>query len=68
MTRVIDIDRASGLVRVQAGATLGQISDALWEHGLAFENLGDIDVQTIAGATATGNHGPAPGCATCPPG
>lgn len=57
MTRVIDIDRASGLVRVQAGATLGQISDALWEHGLAFENLGDIDVQTIAGATATGTHG-----------
>ena len=57
MARVVDVDRATGLVRVQAGATLGQISDALWEHGLAFENLGDIDVQTIAGATATGTHG-----------
>jgi L-gulono-1,4-lactone dehydrogenase len=57
MTSLVDVDRGSGLVRVQAGATLGQISDALWEHGLAFENLGDIDVQTIAGATATGTHG-----------
>lgn len=57
MANVIDVDRATGLVRMQAGATLGQISDTLWEHGLAFENLGDIDVQTIAGATATGTHG-----------
>lgn len=57
MTRVVDVDRATGLVRVEAGATLGQLSEVLWEHGLAFENLGDIDVQTIAGATATGTHG-----------
>src|SRR5690606_22521519 len=26
-------------------------------HGLAMENLGDIDRQTIAGATSTGTHG-----------
>lgn len=55
MTRVIDIDRASGLVRVQAGYRADQRRAV--EHGLAFENLGDIDVQTIAGATATGTHG-----------
>ena len=57
MDRVLDIDRSSGLVRVEAGITLGTLSDELWRHGLAFENLGDIDVQSIAGATATGTHG-----------
>ena len=57
MDRVVDVDRSSGLVRVQAGITLGALSDELWRHGLAFENLGDIDVQSIAGATATGTHG-----------
>jgi L-gulono-1,4-lactone dehydrogenase len=57
MNRVLDVDRSSGLVRVEAGITLGALSDELWRHGLAFENLGDIDVQSIAGATATGTHG-----------
>ncbi len=57
MDRIIDIDRASGLVRVEAGITLGSLSDALWDAGLAFANLGDIDVQSLAGAAATGTHG-----------
>ena len=57
MDRVLDVDRATGLVRVEAGITLGALSDELWKHGLAFENLGDIDVQSVAGATATGTHG-----------
>lgn len=57
LNRVLDIDPATGLVRVQAGIRLNAISTALHEHGLAFPNLGDIDVQTIAGATATGTHG-----------
>ena len=41
----------------QAGITIGQLNAALDSHGLAFENLGDIDKQSIAGATATGTHG-----------
>lgn len=57
MDRVLDVDRDAGLVRVEAGITLNACSEALAEHGLAFENLGDIDVQSIAGATATGTHG-----------
>jgi len=57
MARVLDIDSASGLVRVQAGISLGALSEVLWGHGLAIENLGDIDVQSLAGATATGTHG-----------
>lgn len=57
MNRVLTLDAHSGLVRVEAGATLNTISIAAHAAGLAFPNLGDIDVQTIAGATATGTHG-----------
>ncbi|MGY2028351.1 D-arabinono-1,4-lactone oxidase [Nocardia gipuzkoensis] len=57
LNRVLDVDRASGLARVEAGISLNAASTALHEHGLAFPNLGDIDVQTVAGATATATHG-----------
>ncbi|BAW05040.1 oxidoreductase [Nocardia seriolae] len=57
MDKILRVDRASGLVRVEAGITLNAASNALHPLGLAFPNLGDIDVQSIAGATATGTHG-----------
>lgn len=57
MDKVIDVDRASGLVRVQAGIPLHRLTEALHAHGLALENQGDIDRQTISGATATATHG-----------
>jgi L-gulonolactone oxidase len=57
MNRVLEVDPASGLVRVEAGITIGELNRQLDRHGLAFENLGDIDRQTLAGATATGTHG-----------
>jgi L-gulonolactone oxidase len=57
MTRLLDVDRSSGLVRVQAGITIRELSARLAEHGLALENLGDIDVQSIAGAISTATHG-----------
>ncbi|HXE46489.1 MAG TPA: D-arabinono-1,4-lactone oxidase [Conexibacter sp.] len=57
MDRVLDVDRASGLVRVEGGIAIHALSEALAAHGLAFENLGDIDVQTIAGAISTATHG-----------
>src|SRR5680860_498892 len=57
MGQVLDVDRGSGLARVDAGISLNRLSEALWAQGLAFENLGDVDVQSIAGATATGTHG-----------
>lgn len=57
MDRVLDVDRSSGLVRVQAGITIARLSVELARHGLAMENLGDIDVQTIAGAVSTATHG-----------
>ncbi|WP_029892843.1 D-arabinono-1,4-lactone oxidase [Nocardia brasiliensis] len=57
LDRILDVDTATGRVRVEAGSTLKTVSNALHAHGLAFPNLGDIDVQTVAGATATGTHG-----------
>jgi len=57
MTAVLDVDRESRLARVQAGITIHALSRELDRHGLALENLGDIDVQTIAGAIATATHG-----------
>lgn len=54
---VLDVDSASGLVRVQAGITIHELSRRLDAHGLAMENLGDIDVQSIAGAISTATHG-----------
>jgi len=57
LSRVLDVDRASGLVRVQAGITIRELSRALDAHGLAMENLGDVDAQTLAGAISTATHG-----------
>jgi L-gulono-1,4-lactone dehydrogenase len=54
---VLDVDRSSGLVRVQAGITIRELDARLAEHGLALENLGDIDSQTLAGAISTATHG-----------
>lgn len=54
---VIDADRSSGLVRVGAGTVLAELNEELHRLGLAMENLGDIDRQTIAGAISTGTHG-----------
>jgi L-gulonolactone oxidase len=57
LSGVIDADRASGLVKVGAGTVLADLNEALHALGLAMENLGDIDRQTIAGAISTGTHG-----------
>jgi L-gulono-1,4-lactone dehydrogenase len=57
LDRVLDADPASGLVRVEAGMTLHRLSRELLRRGLALANLGDIDVQSLAGAIATGTHG-----------
>jgi L-gulono-1,4-lactone dehydrogenase len=54
---VQDADRASGLVRVGGGTVIAELNEQLAGLGLAMENLGDIDRQTIAGAISTGTHG-----------
>ena len=57
LNRVRDVDASSGRARVEAGITLHELNKKLDGHGLALENLGDIDVQSVAGATATATHG-----------
>jgi L-gulonolactone oxidase len=54
---VLYVDRESRLVRVQGGITIAQLNERLAGYGLALENLGDIDVQSIAGAISTATHG-----------
>jgi FAD-linked oxidoreductase len=54
---VIDADPGSGLVKVGAGTVLADLNEELARLGLAMENLGDIDRQTLAGAISTGTHG-----------
>jgi L-gulonolactone oxidase len=54
---IVRADRETGLVTVLAGTRLGDLNALLWQLGLAMTNLGDIDVQTIAGAISTGTHG-----------
>jgi L-gulonolactone oxidase len=57
LSGVLDADPASGLVRVAGGTVLADLGEALHGLGMAMENLGDIDRQTIAGAISTGTHG-----------
>lgn len=63
---VINLDHMGGVVcadpqtntaTIRAGTRLKDLSPELEQHGLAFKNLGDINVQSFAGATATATHG-----------
>lgn len=44
-------------VTVQAGVPLWRLNHGLAALGLALPNLGDIERQSVAGATSTGTHG-----------
>ncbi|MGH2587525.1 MAG: FAD-binding protein [Dehalococcoidia bacterium] len=50
-------DAERGRVTVRAGTKLHDLGEELLALGLAMENLGDVDVQSIAGAVSTGTHG-----------
>ncbi|HLM64189.1 MAG TPA: D-arabinono-1,4-lactone oxidase [Acidimicrobiales bacterium] len=55
--RVLRHDPAKGHVTVEAGIPLHRLSDELDARGLALENMGDIDRQSVSGATQTATHG-----------
>ena len=57
LSGVIAADTASGRVTLGAGTKLHRLPELLAPYHLAMENMGDIDSQTIAGATSTGTHG-----------
>jgi len=59
-TGIESVDAARLRVTVRAGMKLHDLGEALLQHGLAMANLGDVDVQSLAGAVSTGTHGTGP--------
>ncbi len=57
MQGVVFADTARGRVTLLAGTRLYRIPRLLAPYGLAMQNLGDIDRQSISGAISTGTHG-----------
>jgi L-gulono-1,4-lactone dehydrogenase len=57
MTSIRSVDAAAGTVTVEAGCTLRELNAYLLSRGLSLANMGDIQVQTVAGLTQTGTHG-----------
>jgi L-gulono-1,4-lactone dehydrogenase len=55
MNRVLAVDGLD--VTVEAGISIRELGPALAERGLALENQGDVDPQTVAGAISTATHG-----------
>ncbi|HAS43145.1 MAG TPA: FAD-binding oxidoreductase [Microscillaceae bacterium] len=51
------LDKANCTAVVKAGTKLKLLGELLHAEGLAMENMGDINVQSIAGALSTGTHG-----------
>lgn len=52
-----NIDTEKKTATVLAGTKLKSLGELLLSNNLAQKNLGDIDVQSIAGAASTGTHG-----------
>jgi L-gulono-1,4-lactone dehydrogenase len=57
LTGIRSVDAAAGLVTVAAGGPLRELNAELLARGLSLANMGDIQVQTVAGAIQTGTHG-----------
>ncbi|MGA5703428.1 D-arabinono-1,4-lactone oxidase [Peterkaempfera bronchialis] len=57
LTAVRRIDREAGTVTVESGLPLERLNRLLEAAGLSLTNMGDVMVQTVAGATGTGTHG-----------
>ena len=55
MRRVLAVDGDE--VTVEAGITLHDLGEELRGRGLAMQNQGDVDPQTLAGALSTATHG-----------
>lgn len=54
---IVAIDKENKQAEVFAGTKLHILGPELFKNDLAQENMGDINVQSIAGALSTGTHG-----------
>lgn len=57
LSGLVSVDVERSRVTLLAGTRLHQVPGLLAPYGLAMENLGDIDRQSISGAISTGTHG-----------
>ena len=57
LSGIVSVDREAMTVTALAGTPLRVLNASLETLGLSLHNMGDIDAQTIAGATSTGTHG-----------
>jgi L-gulono-1,4-lactone dehydrogenase len=57
LARIRSVDAAAGLVTAEAGCPLRVLNAELASRGLSLVNMGDVHVQTVAGAIQTGTHG-----------
>ena len=54
---LVSVDKENLQATVKGGTKLFTLGNLLFEQGMAMENLGDIDVQSLAGTISTGTHG-----------
>lgn len=57
LEKILDVNKTTNVVVMQAGIRLHDLRIKLREHGLSMSNLGSIDHQSIAGAIGTATHG-----------
>lgn len=57
LNQVRSVNAEAGRITVEAGIDLTTLCEQLDAHGLALTNMGDVRVQTMAGALQTGTHG-----------
>jgi len=57
LPRIVEIDEAKGTATIDAGASYGQVCEALDARGYALPNLASLPHISIAGAIATATHG-----------
>ena len=54
---LLEINSEKSTAKAWAGSSIKNLNQQLFDKGYNLINLGDIDVQSIAGSTATGTHG-----------
>ena len=57
LSGLLDFNEVTGQVTVGGGTRLHELNDILDGFGRAMANLGDINVQSVAGAISTATHG-----------
>ncbi len=57
LSGIVSVDREAMTVTALSGTPLKELNAHLATMGLSLHNMGDIEEQTLAGATSTGTHG-----------